>query len=163
MKTLLLMRHAKSSWKDSKQKDKDRPLSKRGKKNAIQIGELIKDRELIPELLLSSSAKRARETTELVVGASGYTSEVTYLDHLFMAEPDVILDALRLLPDTTERVLVVGHNPGLESLLQILTGQIESLPTAALACLFLPVKSWKEINKDTEASLGELWRPKDLE
>jgi len=162
MKTLILMRHAKSSWKDQKMKDKDRPLTKRGMKDAVQIGAVFDKNELIPQLVLSSSVKRARQTTELVLEACHYPGDVIYMDKLFLAEADVILDALRLLPDEVERVLVIGHNPGMESVLQILTGQIIALPAAAAANISLLSDSWKSLGLENSAELIQLWRPKDL-
>ncbi len=163
MKTLLLLRNAKSSWKDSKLKDRERPITKKGRKAAALIGELIKMNELQPELLLSSSVVRANQTTQQVIASMEYTGKVFFLDHLFMAEADVILDALSLLPDELERVMVVGHNPGLESLLQLLTGQIESLSPGALAHISLPVQAWRELKKDTDGELVQLWRPKEID
>jgi len=163
MKTLLIMRHAKSSWKEKDLKDRKRPLSKRGKRNAPQMGELIKEKELVPQLILSSDAVRARQTAELLAQACGYTGEIRYLDDLYMAEADEYLAELRKLPEDIERVMVIGHNPGLESLLPLLADQVESLPTAAIAYLNLPIDSWKALNKKTKAELIEIWRPKDLE
>ena len=163
MKTLLLMRHAKSSWKDADIKDRKRPLSKRGKRNAPQMGELLKEKELLPQLILASSAVRARQTAELLAEASGYQGDIRYLDDLYMAEADEYLDELKKLPDNLERVMLIGHNPGLESLLPMLTGRVESLPTAAIAHLTLPISNWKELSKKTKAELVELWRPKELE
>ncbi|MDD5370021.1 MAG: histidine phosphatase family protein [Anaerolineaceae bacterium] len=163
MKTLLLMRHAKSSWKEQDLKDRKRPLSKRGKRNAPQMGKLVHEKELIPQLILSSSAVRAKETTELFCQALGYQGEVRYLDELYMAEADEILAVLAPLPDDLERVMVIGHNPGLESLLPMLTKRVAALPTAAIAYLAVPVDSWKDIHKKTHAELIELWSPKEME
>jgi phosphohistidine phosphatase len=163
MKTLLIMRHAKSSWKEKNLKDRKRPLSKRGKRNAPQMGELIKEKELVPQVILASDALRSHQTAELLSGTSGFQGEVKYIDDLYMAEADEYLSALRKVPDELERVMVIGHNPGLESLLPLLTGRVESLPTAAIAHLVLPIDHWKELNKHTKAELIEIWRPKELE
>ncbi len=163
MKTILLMRHAKSSWKDKNLKDQKRPLTKRGKRNAPQMGELIKEKELIPQVILSSPAERAKQTAELFKKGSGYQGEIQYIDSLYMAEADEFVHELRKLPDDLERVMVIGHNPGLESLLPLWTKQIEALPTAAIAYLVVPINKWKELGKGTEADLVEIWRPKELE
>ena len=120
MKTLLLMRHGKSSWKDTKMKDRERPLNKRGRKSVPRMGELLKEAELVPQVIYSSSAVRARQTAEALVTACGFTGEVEYLDSFFMAEAEVYPKRLRKLPDDIERVMVIGHNPGLEALMQIL-------------------------------------------
>lgn len=162
MKTILLMRHGKSSWKDSDLSDHDRPLNKRGQNDAPRMGMILCDRELVPQRILSSTALRARQTAEAVVKASGYQEEVTYLDRLYMAEADEYIDVLRELPDTIERVMVIGHNPGLETLLQLLSGRIESLPTAVIAHLVLPIRQWVELNSDSNGDLVEIWRPKEI-
>jgi phosphohistidine phosphatase len=163
MKTLLIMRHAKSSWKEKNLKDRKRPLSKRGKRNAPQMGELIKEKELVPQMILSSDAVRAHQTVELLTGTSGFSGEIKYTDDLYMAEADEYLDALRKMPDDIERVMVVGHNPGLESLIPLLTERVESLPTAAIAHLTLPIDHWKDLNKHTKAELIEIWKPKEID
>ena len=163
MKTLILMRHAKSSWKHPELKDHERGLNKRGKKEAPQMGILLKDNELVPQRILSSTAERSRMTAQAVVEAMHYTGDVSYLDALYMAEPEIYLELLSLMPDDVERILVIGHNPGLEGLLQILSGRVESLPTSAVAYLSLPIRSWKEVRDHEEAGeLVALWTPHDV-
>jgi phosphohistidine phosphatase len=162
MKTLLLMRHAKSSWSDRKAKDRERQLTKQGKKNAREMGKVLLKNELIPQLVLSSSVERCRQTAQEVTEACNYQDNILFLDKLFMAEAEVIVDALKLLPDKIERVLVVGHNPGLESMVIFLSGQIEPLPSASIANISLTINSWKDLNKDSSGELIQLWRPKDL-
>ncbi len=163
MKTLLVMRHAKASWKDPKQKDRERQLTKKGKLAALQMGRRIKEEELLPQVIYCSAAVRAQETAEQVISGCGYAGEVIYLDHLFMADWDIILDGIRLLPDQLERPLVIGHNPGLEGLVQRLGGKVLSLPLAGIACLYLPVDCWREVGKHTEAESVQVWTPKDVE
>ncbi len=163
MKTLILMRHAKSSWKHPELKDHERGLNKRGKKEAPQMGILLKDNELVPQRILTSTAERSRMTAQAVVEAMHYTGDVSYLDALYMAEPEIYLELLSLMPDDVERILVIGHNPGLEGLLQILSGRVESLPTSAVAYLSLPIRSWKEVRDHEEAGeLVALWTPHDV-
>lgn len=163
MKTLILMRHAKSSWKHPELKDHERGLNKRGKKDAPRMGKLLGDNELVPQRILTSTAVRSRETVEAVVSMMHYTGEVSYLDSLYMAEPEIYLELLSLMPDDLERILIIGHNPGLEGLLQILSGRVESLPTAAVAYLSLPIHSWKEIHKHEEiGELVALWSPREM-
>ncbi len=162
MKTLLLMRHAKSSWKDTNVADHERPLNKRGRNDAPRMGQLLCDRELVPQVILSSSAVRARQTAEALISTSGFQGEISYLDRLYLAEADEYIAALRELPDTVERGMAIGHNPGLESLLQMLSGQILSLPTAVIAYLVLPISQWSELNAETNGELVEIWGPKNL-
>ena len=144
MKTLLLMRHAKSSWKHPELPDAERGLAKRGKKDAPLIGSLLKDKELVPQAILSSTAERSRQTALALAETSGYQGEVAYQDGLYLAEPEGYLAALTALPEPLERVLVIGHNPGLEGLLQLLSGRIEALPTSTIAYLSLPVQRWAD-------------------
>jgi len=162
VKSLLIMRHAKSSWKDTDIPDFDRPLNKRGKADAPTVGHLLKDRELIPQRILCSTATRARQTVDGLLETSGYDGEVVYLESFYMAECITYLESLRLLSDDLERVMIVGHNPGLETLLQLLTGKVEALPTAALAYLSLPISHWSELRPDTEAELVEFWIPREF-
>lgn len=162
MKSLLIMRHAKSSWKETDIPDFERSLNKRGKGDAPAMGELLKDRELIPQRILCSTATRARQTVDGLLGTSGYAGEVVYLDSFYMAECVTYLESLRLLADDLERVMIVGHNPGLETLLQMLTGKVAALPTAAVAYLALPINHWTELKPDTEAELVEFWMPREL-
>jgi phosphohistidine phosphatase len=80
-----------------------------------------------------------------------------------MAEADECVKILRRQPEEIERILLIGHNPGLESLIPMLTGRIEALPTGSIAYLSLPVQTWKELKHDVEGELVEIWRPKELE
>ena len=161
MKRLLLMRHAKSSWKETELPDHDRPLKGKGEKNAEAMGKFLKSKELVPDVIIASSALRAVKTAELVAQKSGFKGDVVKLDALYMAEPSVWLDALRAHADHQKVVLLVGHNPGMEALLQLLTGKVESLQTACVAYLAVDIKSWKELNEKTEFELKKLWHPKD--
>jgi phosphohistidine phosphatase len=162
MKTLLLMRHAKSSWKYSSLADHDRPLNKRGYRDAPLMGQLLIDRELVPQRILCSSAIRARQTAEAIAAKVGFSGEIDFLDRLYMAEVEGYINVLSELPDDLERVMVIGHNPGLETLLQILSGRIESLPTAVIAHIALPIDNWTQLNGQMAGEMVEIWRPKDL-
>ncbi len=157
------MRHAKSSWPHKVDEDRDRPLSKRGRKNAEQIGELLKEEKLVPEVLLISNAERAKETAQLVMDAMHYKGDVYYLNSLYMAEVEANLKAIQRLPDEVNCAMIIGHNPGLEGLLQLLTGKVESLPTAGVAVLRLPSAAWEDVTLETKAELVNMWKPKELE
>ncbi len=163
MKTLLLMRHGKSSWKDKSLKDKQRPLKKRGVEDAKEIGKLLLENELVPQVILSSSALRARQTAEQVTETCKYKGKISYLDEYYMAEPEIYLEKIKSLPDEIERVLVIGHNPGLEALLQMMDGKIESLPTGSLAYLSLSLDAWANISLDTAGELVGFWLPEKEE
>jgi phosphohistidine phosphatase len=162
MKILLILRHAKSSWKHAELPDYDRPLNKRGKRDALRIGELLRQVDLIPDLILSSSAQRARQTTQAVVDSSGFDGEVRWMERLYAAPAESYLEALRGVDDSLERVMVVGHNPGLEDLLEVLTGEAETLPTAGLAQVALPIQSWGQLDEGVSGALVQIWVPRQL-
>ena len=163
MKTLLLLRHAKSSWKNSGVADHDRPLNARGKHDAPRIGELIKAQQLVPELILSSTAKRARKTAAIVAEHCGYEGVIELRKEIYEANPKTLLKVLAKVDDKNERVMLVGHNPGLEELLFELTGADEHLSTAALANVGVAIAKWSAIDGRTAATLGGIWRPRELD
>jgi phosphohistidine phosphatase len=163
MKTLLVLRHAKADREDADTTDHERALTKKGTKAARRMGELLKEKHLLPDLVLTSTAERARSTAELAAREAGYQSSVELVPELYLAEPPAYLDALRRLGKDAERVLVVGHNPGIETLLFRLTGQAEHMPTAALAECELPISSWSELGSEVKGTLQNVWRPKDVE
>lgn len=143
MKTLYLLRHAKSSWDDPGLDDFDRPLAKRGREAAARIGRLMADRGWVPDLALVSPALRARDTWEGVAPAFAAPVETRFEPALYLAAPDDILALLRALPDAPQSVVLVGHNPGLEQCAALLAGggsdpeplarMTAKFPTAALA------------------------------
>jgi phosphohistidine phosphatase len=162
MKTLLILRHAKSSWKDASLADHDRPLKKRGKRDAPRMGQLLRQEDLLPDLVVSSTAKRARITAERVMEESGYEGEILLSRDLYAFGAEPYLETLSELPQEYDRVMVVGHNPGMEELIELLTGEYQRFPTAALAQIELPIESWRQIDDDCEGRLVNLWRPKEL-
>src|SRR5690606_18552882 len=133
MKTLLILRHAKSSWANSAMADHDRPLNERGKRDAPRMGRLLKEYDLVPETIITSSAERALNTAELAALSSSYENEIAVTRTIYHAEPEDYIAYLQELPDDLVRVIVVGHNPGMEELVQELTGQYVAMPTAGLA------------------------------
>ena len=161
MKSLLILRHAKSSWKDLDLTDHDRPLNKRGKGDAPRMGELLKREHLVPDTIISSSAIRARATAEAVAKASGYKGEIISNSSLYAAEPQAYIDALHGISDDHARALVIGHNPGLEELVEMLTSEFHVMPTCALAHIKLRVQSWVDIDYKTKGRLAMMWQPRD--
>lgn len=162
MKTLLIMRHAKSSNKEKDVTDHERPLNKRGKLVAPRMGRLLKDEGLVPDHILSSSAKRARLTAEAVADQSGYTGEVQISTDLYATGPGAFIRALQFLSDEYSRVLVVGHNPGIEELLELFTKQVKTMPTGAIVQIDLAIETWKELSESTKGTLIYFWKPREL-
>ncbi len=163
MKTLLILRHAKSSWKDEEVADHDRPLNKRGKRDAPRMGKLLLESHLEPELIISSTAKRARKTASKVARKCGYQGVIELTGALYLAPSSEYITVLRTVPDHTDRVMVVGHNPGVEELLISLTGQETHLPTAALAQVELDIANWSQLTGNTRGNLVDLWLPCELD
>jgi phosphohistidine phosphatase len=162
MKTIFLMRHAKSSWDHHVEDDRDRPLSKRGKKNAEHIGKQLKEKNIVPDMILSSSAVRARQTAEVVMDEMKYHGDICYLNKLYMGEVETYAAEIKDLDESVNTLLLIGHSPCLDTLLQMLTGKVESLPTAAVARIEVPIEDWNDFNVEVQSNLAELWRPKDL-
>jgi phosphohistidine phosphatase len=162
MKTLLILRHAKSSWGDPTLPDHDRPLNERGKRDAPRMGQLLKDQQLLPDLIVSSTAKRARKTAAKVAEACGYQREIELSSRLYHAYPDDYVQVLRELGDHHQCVLVVGHNPGLEEFVEALSGTPQAMPTAALAQLSLEIECWDDLCVGQLGRLAGVWLPKEL-
>lgn len=162
MKTLLILRHGKSSWKDLSLPDHDRPLNKRGRRNAKMMGRLLASQDLMPELILASTAERARRTARRVGAAAGYDGEIELLPDLYLAASGAYLNRVALTSEAIDRVLVVGHNPGLTHLVSDTTGAQKRFPTGALAQVEFDIESWPQV-LDARGVLVNLWRPRELE
>ncbi|MGQ0736903.1 MAG: SixA phosphatase family protein [Acidobacteriota bacterium] len=163
MKTLLVLRHAKSSWSDPALDDRDRPLNERGRRDAPRVGALLRTHRLRPDLIISSDAVRARLTAQEVAKAARSPAEILLDGRLYLANPNEILSVVRTVTeDQGDTVMIVGHNPGLEQLIAQLTGERTEMPTAALAHVTLPIDRWREVEASTRGTLVGLWRPRDL-
>jgi phosphohistidine phosphatase len=163
MKTLLLLRHAKSSWDDPGISDHDRPLNTRGLHDAPKVGKLIKKHGLTPDAIIASSAARTQITARQVALHCDYRGGIETAASLYNALPDEYVACLRCQIDEYAAVLVVGHNPGLEDLLEGITGAHHKMPTAALAYLSLDIARWQDFTVSTRGQLIRLWRPKELD
>jgi phosphohistidine phosphatase len=163
VKTLLVLRHGKSSWSDGGLADHDRPLKKRGRKDAPKMGRALLDHGLVPDLILSSTARRARETALLVAEASGHRGAVQLEAELYEADPAKVLEVVRRSAGGAgDRIMLVGHNPAFEALVEILTRKSVELPTCALAWLELSIASWLAIDGGVKAKLRQVWTPKNM-
>ncbi len=162
MKELLILRHAKSSWKHADVGDHDRPLNKRGKEAAPRMGALLADEDLLPDLVVSSTARRAHSTAKLVSEAAGYDGLIELDRAIYGASTAEILRVIAETRESVQRLLIVGHNPGFEELVLQLTGSYERFPTAALAHVELGIESWREA-PHARGRLLSLWRPRELD
>ena len=147
MKRLTLVRHAKSSWKLSELSDFDRPLNKRGKRDAPRMGERLAAREERPEVIVSSPAKRARKTAKLIARKLEIPDERLIPEaKIYEATPEVLLEVVRGFDERWEHVLLVGHNPGLTELGNLLAEcGIENIPTCGTLCLDFDTGDWKSL------------------
>ena len=162
MKTIFLLRHAKSSWENSHLADFDRPLNTRGLETAPFMGKIIYKNEFQIDLIICSPAKRAQQTAILVKETANITGEIEYDDRIYEASPRQLLEIVSEIDEKEESAMLVGHNPGFEGLVHFLTGEIQPMPTAALAVIDLTIERWNEINADC-GSLRILFRPKAME
>jgi len=166
MKTLLLLRHAKSSWDDPALDDHDRPLNQRGYLEAPRVGGFLKEKGWIPDLIISSTALRARHTAELVARACGYSDKLSLEPGLYGASLHFFSQLLKPLAPRLACVLLVGHNPDMEELIHALCSQRATISTATLAKIDLPIENWSEYAKvgghDKKASLAGVWQGKHL-
>ncbi len=154
MKTVSILRHAKSSWDDEKLKDFDRPLAPRGEKAAARMGAYMKSKEIIPDLILCSSSARTRATLKLALKKLDDEPATHFEDALYHASAGAMLNMLRTLPANIGHVMIVGHNPGLHALALDLfgTGPREDMlaaarkfPTAALAQIEFDIAEWRKL------------------
>lgn len=162
MKTLLLLRHAKSSWKNTSLPDFERPLNARGRRAADQIGGYLKKKNLRPDLVLSSTATRARETIGIVLESSRFLTDLRYDERMYLASAERLLNIISQLEIEWNQVLLVGHNPGMEELLFRLSGVDHHMPTAALAKIVLDDDTWTKVVETKGARLEFLVKPKEL-
>jgi phosphohistidine phosphatase len=165
MKTLLLMRHAKSSWKESNIPDHDRPLNRRGKHDAPLMGKLLRDQKMNLDLIISSTALRAETTANLIAKAVRYKGKIILDKSIYNAEPTDLLTLLSNSSDEYNNILLVGHNPTVEETVQMITNSPEiTMATCAIAHLTLSIDTWTDLKeKQTFSSkLENFWTPKEL-
>ena len=168
MRTLCLMRHAKSDWHSDAASDFDRPLNKRGSKDAVRMGRYLQQQIIPPILILSSPAERAKRTALAVVESLQMKpGQIQFNKDLYLADRAALLDVLHSVPDTTESVLLVAHNPGMDDLVEWLSpeppplsGSGKLMTTAALA-IFEVSGPWAKLKRG-EVTLQQLLRPKEL-
>jgi phosphohistidine phosphatase len=151
MKTVYLIRHAKSSWEDEGLSDFDRPLNERGKIDAPRMGKRLKEKNLNADLFLSSPAKRAHSTAKRIADAMGYPKEKIKTEQaLYHADEDEILNVIRSLNDKNDCVVLFGHNPGLTDFVNTMNHDrkrfIDNIPTCGVAAFRFETMSWKQID-----------------
>ena len=166
MKTLLILRHAKAVSKDLNLSDHDRPLDKLGENDALHMGKLMKDKDITPSFIISSTAVRAKTTAELVAKGCSYQGDIVLNQSLYEAKPKDYLLILNTLSDKYNSVLIVGHNPTVEDTIQLLTysAGVLTIPSCVLAHLSLPIERWSGLSKNNveqhDVVLREIIQPR---
>jgi len=168
MRTLFLLRHAKSSWDDPALADFDRPLAPRGERAARRIAKYMRRKKIRPAIVLCSPSLRTRQTLEAIAPSLGKGSTVEFVQQLYAASEDELLQRLQALPESVESVMLIGHNPGLQELALSLASRgaelrrlEEKFPTCALATLLVDSPSWVELQPG-DAELLDYVVPRQL-
>ena len=154
MKELCLVRHAKSSWKYAKLDDFERPLNKRGRKNAPFMGKIVCQLGFFPDLIVASPASRAAMTARVFAFEINYPLEkIRYLASIYESDEKDLVDIISGLDDKLTKVMLVGHNPGLTDLANSIGNYpIDNIPTSGIVCIALDIIVWSESKKKS----GEL-------
>jgi len=158
MKTLLLMRHAKSDWDADYEFDHDRPLNGRGLSSARLMGRVLAEEGLVPDLIISSTAVRARKTAELAMEAGSWSSEIRLDRSLYDEGPRAVLVVGASAPDV-DGLMLVGHQPTWSMLVSALTGERAEMKTAAVAVIELDIESWAYL-PDASGTLTRVLEPR---
>ncbi|SMP86242.1 phosphohistidine phosphatase [Epsilonproteobacteria bacterium SCGC AD-308-O04] len=146
MKKLYIIRHAKSSWKDTSLGDYDRPLNKRGKKDAPFMAKVLKEKNISPDAIISSPAKRAKTTAQIFAKEINFTKPVVYNKNIYEADGAELKHVITLLKDKVKTVFIFGHNPGLNMLVENFLEFDENIPTCGIVELEFDCKKWSEIS-----------------
>ena len=162
MRKLILLRHAKSDWDDETLSDHDRPLAARGIRDAPRMGLLLAEKQLIPDLIISSTACRARTTAHAVAESGGFDARLMETESLYHSSPGQIISVLNREASDESCVMLVGHNPGMEMLASSLAGSYQVFPTAAIGAFDCDVMDWGSFDLGDPVRLIGLWRPKEI-
>jgi phosphohistidine phosphatase len=161
MRTLFLLRHAKSSWDNTSLPDFERPLNSRGRTAAETIARVLREKNINPDAIVSSPAVRAKETIEIIIQSAQLPGTLRFDQRIYEAPVGRLLEVVSEIGDEAKTALLVGHNPGFEQLVSVLTGQSESMPTAALAKITFDISAWTDVNAG--GTLDWVLRPKELQ
>ncbi|MDA0285290.1 MAG: histidine phosphatase family protein [Planctomycetota bacterium] len=159
MKSLIVLRHGKSDQPVGVA-DFDRPLNKRGNREAIRTGEVLAERDLIPDLIVTSTANRAYSTARLVAEGCSYSGDIVPVDDLYLPTLAAILASVRCISEVYARVVIVGHNPGFGMFASKFGSGVDHFPTCAWAHIGFDVEFWGEISQTTRSDGLVFWYPK---
>lgn len=146
MKKLYIIRHAKSSWSDEELDDFERPLNKRGRANAPFMGELLKKQNVVPDLIISSPALRAKSTAEIIAKKVNYTKEIVYNNDIYESDVATLHNIFTKIDDENSTVFLFGHNPELNMLAEMYAGFDENIPTCGILEVEFKCEKWRDIS-----------------
>ena len=148
MKTIYLVRHAKSSWQYPDLDDFERPLNKRGRKSLLIMGKILNNLKVAPDLIISSPATRAAITARVIADMINYPSNrIQYTEAIYLSGQATLLNVIKEINDSVKKAMLVGHNPGLTDLANYISDQrIDNIPTCGVFCVDLEIKSWSKID-----------------
>lgn len=161
-RTLMIMRHAKSSWDDASLVDHDRPLNRRGLKAAVSMGRFLRTQDWRPDLVLCSTATRAMQTWEHVSHELEVDPSFQSVKQLYMANAPTIVQVIRRFAANESKVMLFGHNPGLHEFVEHWTGPLEKFPTGAVAKFEFAISDWSELELNLPCRSWTLTKPKEL-
>ena len=143
MKNLYLIRHAKSDWSDESKSDFERGLNKRGKKAIFMMAESLKNKKVMPDLILCSAAKRTQLTAKGLARELEYNGKIKYMDDLYMAEPHHVISIIKAIKEKYHNVFIVGHNPETTQLTNMMADEtIDNVPTLGIVAFQIPIEQW---------------------
>ncbi len=150
MKKLFIVRHAKSSWDNPKLDDYDRPLNKRGKRNAPEMGKRLAQKNIKPDLIISSPAKRAASTAKRIAREISYpVDKIIKNDRIYHGSNSEVIDVIRNVKDSVNTLMIFGHNPGFTDLANYLSGSnIYNIPTCGVVEIDFNINTWKDIDRN---------------
>ena len=161
VKTIMFMRHAKSDWGAQYSSDFERPLNRRGQRDAPMMAAFLASKKLLPGRIVSSPAQRARLTAEYVTRDQRFDGQLDFDERIYLASSNMLLDVIHDLSEDADKVMLVGHNPGLEDIIELLCGGNVRMPTTAVASLRLYAEIWRDV-RPGDAYLQWLIKPKLL-
>ncbi|MFT5322981.1 MAG: phosphohistidine phosphatase [Planctomycetaceae bacterium] len=159
MKSLIVLRHGKAESPGSVP-DFDRSLAGRGTQDAVRVGEVLVERDLMPDLIVASTAKRATTTAQLLAEGCNYSGQIIPSDDLYLPTQSHILATVRDIPEEHSRVVIVGHNPGFGMFASKFGGSVDQFPTCAWAHIGFEVEFWGEVTQTTKSEGLDFWYPK---
>tara|TARA_R110002072_G_scaffold179059_1_gene335014 strand:+ start:42929 stop:43447 length:519 start_codon:yes stop_codon:yes gene_type:complete len=159
MKSLIVLRHGKAE-NPGGMSDFDRSLAGRGTRDAVRVGEVLVEKKLAPELIVTSTANRAHSTARLVAEGCNYSGEIIPVDDLYLPTQSAILATVRNIPEEHSRVLIVGHNPGFGMFAMKFGSGVDEFPTCAWTHIGFDVEYWGEVTQSTRSEGLDFWCPK---